>query len=56
MNIFLSTWCLVVAGLLFSFPMIYMRIRETTVLDDEFMFVAHCFRYGARLTLEPLLD
>ncbi|KAJ8596067.1 hypothetical protein M405DRAFT_806146 [Rhizopogon salebrosus TDB-379] len=35
MNIFLSTWCLVVAGLVFSFPMIYLRIRDTTVLEDE---------------------
>jgi len=35
LNIFLSTWCLVVAGLLFAFPMIYMRIRDTTVLNDE---------------------
>ncbi|KAG6380477.1 major facilitator superfamily domain-containing protein [Boletus reticuloceps] len=35
LNIFLSTWCLVVAGLLFAFPMIYMRVRDTTVLNDE---------------------
>jgi len=35
MNIFLSTWCLVVAGLLCCFPMIYMRVHDTTVLDDE---------------------
>lgn len=35
MNIFLSTWCLVVAGLVFAFPMIYLRIRDTTVLEDE---------------------
>lgn len=40
MNIFLSTWCLVAAGLLFAFPMIYARVRDTTVLDDEAMFVA----------------
>ncbi|KAH0825795.1 hypothetical protein J3R83DRAFT_8851 [Lanmaoa asiatica] len=35
MNIFLSTWCLMAAGLLFAFPMIYVRVRDTTVLDDE---------------------
>ncbi|KAG9307916.1 major facilitator superfamily domain-containing protein [Chiua virens] len=35
MNIFLSTWCLVAAGLLLAFPMIYTRVRDTTVLDDE---------------------
>jgi hypothetical protein len=39
MNIFLSTWCLVVAGLVFSFPMIYLRIRDTTVLEDEGLYV-----------------
>ncbi|KIJ14046.1 hypothetical protein PAXINDRAFT_156287 [Paxillus involutus ATCC 200175] len=35
MNIFISTWCLVAAGLVLSFPMIYLRVRDTTVLDDE---------------------
>ncbi|KIJ64848.1 hypothetical protein HYDPIDRAFT_28203 [Hydnomerulius pinastri MD-312] len=35
MNIFLSTWCLVVGGLVIAFPMIYLRVRDTTVLDDE---------------------
>ncbi|KAG1730558.1 major facilitator superfamily domain-containing protein [Suillus paluster] len=35
MNIFISTWCLVAAGLVFSFPMIYLRVRDTTVLEDE---------------------
>jgi hypothetical protein len=39
MNIFLSTWCLVVAGLVFSFPMICLRIRDTTVLEDEGLYV-----------------
>jgi hypothetical protein len=39
MNIFLSTWSLVVAGLVFSFPMIYFRIRDTTVLEDEGLYV-----------------
>lgn len=39
MNIFLSTWCLVVAGLVFCFPMIYLRIRDTTVLEDEGLYV-----------------
>ncbi|KAF8838976.1 MFS general substrate transporter [Paxillus ammoniavirescens] len=37
MNIFISTWCLVAAGLVLSFPMIYLRVRDTTVLDDEAM-------------------
>lgn len=43
MNIFLSTWCLVVAGLVFAFPMIYLRIRDTTVLEDEGLYVTCSF-------------
>lgn len=35
MTIFISTWCLVAAGLVFSFPMIYLRVRDTTVIQDE---------------------
>ncbi|KAG1729583.1 hypothetical protein EDB19DRAFT_116423 [Suillus lakei] len=35
MAIFISTWCLVAAGLVFSFPMIYLRVRDTTVIWDE---------------------
>ncbi|KAF9234668.1 hypothetical protein BU15DRAFT_89902 [Melanogaster broomeanus] len=37
MNIFISTWCLVAVGLVLAFPMIYSRVRDTTVLDDEAM-------------------
>ncbi|EGO03431.1 hypothetical protein SERLA73DRAFT_174907 [Serpula lacrymans var. lacrymans S7.3] len=35
MNIFLSTWCIVAAGLIFAFPMIYLRVRDHTELSDE---------------------
>ncbi|KDQ55000.1 hypothetical protein JAAARDRAFT_196364 [Jaapia argillacea MUCL 33604] len=35
MNIFASTWALLVAGLLFALPMIYLRVKEHTVIDDE---------------------
>ncbi|KAG2141232.1 hypothetical protein DEU56DRAFT_900616 [Suillus clintonianus] len=30
-----SIWCLIGAGLLFSFPMIYLRVKDTTVIEDE---------------------
>ncbi len=33
MNIFISTWVLLVAGLVFALPMIHMRVKDTT---DEF--------------------
>lgn len=33
MNMFLSTWVLLVAGLLFALPMIHMRVQDHT--DDE---------------------
>lgn len=35
MNIFLSTWSLLGAGLLFAFPMIYLRVRDHTELEEE---------------------
>ncbi|KAG1730076.1 MFS general substrate transporter [Suillus lakei] len=39
MTIFISTWCLVAAGLVFSFPMIYLRVRDTTVIQDEGLII-----------------
>lgn len=39
MTIFISTWCLVAAGLAFSFPMIYLRVRDTTVIQDEGLII-----------------
>ncbi|KAF8838978.1 MFS general substrate transporter [Paxillus ammoniavirescens] len=35
MDIFVSTWCLVAAGLVIAFPMIYLRVRDTTMFGDE---------------------
>ena len=35
MNIFISTWVLLVAGLVFALPMIHMRVKETTEEADE---------------------
>jgi hypothetical protein len=37
MNIFLSTWVLLAAGLVFLLPMIYMRVKDHTDLADETM-------------------
>jgi len=35
MNMFISTWVILVAGLVFAFPMIYARVKEHTELEDE---------------------
>ncbi|KAI0317919.1 MFS general substrate transporter [Amylostereum chailletii] len=37
MNIFLSTWALLVAGLVFALPMIYLRVKNHTDPEDEFI-------------------
>lgn len=35
MNIFLSTWCLTVAGMIFAAPMVYLRVTDHTEIEDE---------------------
>ncbi|KAG1822471.1 MFS general substrate transporter [Suillus subaureus] len=35
MNIFLSTWCLTVAGMIFAAPMVYVRVTDHTEIEDE---------------------
>jgi len=35
MNMFASTWVLLAAGLTFALPMLYLRVRNTTVLEEE---------------------
>ncbi|KAF8217473.1 MFS general substrate transporter [Mycena galopus ATCC 62051] len=35
MNMFISTWVLCAAGLIFALPMIYLRVHEHTNLEDE---------------------
>jgi len=35
MNMLISTWVLLAAGLVFSFPMIYSRVKDHTELEDE---------------------
>ena len=39
MNIFLSTWTLLVAGLIFALPMLYLRVRNTTTLEEDTLYV-----------------
>ena len=46
---FISTWVLLVAGLVFAFPMIYLRVKDHTELEDETLYdyficyiVSHC--------------
>ncbi|KAG1825370.1 MFS general substrate transporter [Suillus variegatus] len=35
MNIFLSTWCLTVAGMICAAPMVYLRVTDHTEIEDE---------------------
>ncbi|KAG5642564.1 hypothetical protein DXG03_002551 [Asterophora parasitica] len=35
LNIFISTWGLLAAGLLFLLPMIHLRVKDTTSIEDE---------------------
>lgn len=39
MNMFISTWVLLVAGLVFMIPMMITRIKNTTDLEDEAVYV-----------------
>jgi hypothetical protein len=38
-NIFVSVWSLLACGLVFAFPMIYIRVKEHTKLEDETLYV-----------------
>ncbi|KAF8525090.1 MFS general substrate transporter [Hysterangium stoloniferum] len=42
MNIFISTWALLAAGLIFALPMLYLRVHDTTTLEDEILYVPFC--------------
>lgn len=33
-NVFISTWVLLAAGLVFAFPMIYLRVKDSTYQDE----------------------
>jgi hypothetical protein len=35
MTIFISTWVLLVAGLVCALPMLYLRVKEHTTLEEE---------------------
>jgi hypothetical protein len=35
MNIFLSTWGLTVGGMIFAAPMVYLRVKDHTNVEDE---------------------
>ncbi|KAG1890072.1 MFS general substrate transporter [Suillus subluteus] len=35
MNIFLSTWCIMIAGMIFAAPMVYLRVTDHTDVEDE---------------------
>lgn len=39
MNVFISTWALLVAGLVFALPMIHLRVKEHTDIADEALYV-----------------
>ena len=39
MNIFASTWALLVAGLIFALPMLYLRVRNTTTLEEDSLYI-----------------
>ncbi|KAG7448591.1 MFS general substrate transporter [Guyanagaster necrorhizus] len=39
MNIFISTWVLLVSGLVFALPMLILRVKNHTDLDDEVLYV-----------------
>lgn len=47
---FISTWVLLVAGLVFALPMIHLRVKNHTDLADEtlcvlFLYYSHCDLY-----------
>jgi hypothetical protein len=35
MNLFISNWVLLVAGLLFALPMLHLRIKNHTTMEEE---------------------
>jgi hypothetical protein len=39
MNIFVSTWALLAAGLIFALPMLHYRVKDRTELADEALYV-----------------
>jgi hypothetical protein len=54
MNIFVSTWALLVGGLIFALPMIHLRVKDHTDIKDETMYVYS--RYPRQLTLTTFVS
>jgi len=52
MNLFISTWALLAAGLIFALPMIYLRVKDTTELADETLYVGYAWSMSTILTLD----
>jgi len=52
-NIFLSTWVLLVSGLIFALPMIHLRVRDTTNIQEEVL--ARMDSEGKILPVEAVL-
>lgn len=54
MNMFLSTWILLAAGLVFALPMIHLRVKEHTDIADETLYVAYVLKlFEATINIEP---
>ena len=52
MNMLVSTWALCAAVLIFALPMIHLRVKDITVLEDETVCVPNLFS----IALPPLTD
>ncbi|KAI0038746.1 MFS general substrate transporter [Auriscalpium vulgare] len=53
MNIFISTWVLLVAGLVFALPMIHLRVRDHTEYEDEVIAHMDELRHVNTVTQDP---
>ncbi|KAJ7047683.1 MFS general substrate transporter [Mycena alexandri] len=53
MNMFAATWALCAAGLLFALPMIYLRVKEHTELEDE--TIARMGEHGQILPVSEIM-
>jgi MFS family permease len=52
MNMFASTWALCAAGLLFALPMLYLRVKDHTDLEDE--VIARMDEHGHVLPVDAI--
>ncbi|KAG2038705.1 hypothetical protein BDR03DRAFT_294838 [Suillus americanus] len=42
MNVVISTWVLVTARMMFAFPLVYVRVKNHTEIDDETLLLPLC--------------